>query len=194
MSHQLAGSIRRWSVKWHRDLGYFFSSLIIIYCISGLALNHVNDWDPDFIIERQTVRLPAGLTRDAVGNVTIADFSQRVGQTSYKVYDFPTANQVKIYYEDATLHVNLETGLGDYEQLTKRPVFYQSNVLHRNSLTGWKWVSDIFAVMLILITVTGLIILKGRYGFRRRGIFIMLAGFMLPVIALILFYFLTSGN
>jgi hypothetical protein len=194
MNRALKRTLRRWNLVWHRDLGYFFSSLLILYCISGIALNHVNEWNPDFIIHREMVRTPKGITRSDVKDQTIRDLSKIVGEKSYKVYDFPTPNQVKIYYDEATFHVNLETGEGEYEKLTKRHVFYESNVLHRNSLAGWKWVSDIFALMLIVITVTGLVILKGRYGFRRRGIWVMLAGLILPVGALVVFYFSNTGG
>lgn len=184
--------IRRWNLEWHRDLGYFFSSLIILYCISGIALNHVNDWNPDFIIHKKTVQVPKLYIRGNVDAVAIKKFSKLAGENTYKVFDFPTNNQVKIYYDNATLHINLETGIGEYEHLKKRHVFYESNVLHRNSLKGWKWVSDIFALMLITISVTGLFILKGKYGFRRRGIWIMLAGLLLPVTAILFFNYVSS--
>lgn len=192
MPSAFSTKLRRWNVAWHRDLGYFFSSLIIIYCISGLALNHVNDWNPDFIIHKETVQLPKKYDRSEVNNELLAGFSKLVKEDNYKVYDFPTNNQVKVYYDNATLHINLDTGMGEYERLVKRHLFYESNVLHRNSLKGWKWVSDIFAVMLIVISITGLFILKGKYGFKRRGLWIMLAGFLLPVAAILLFYFVSG--
>lgn len=192
MPSAFSTKLRRWNVAWHRDLGYFFSSLIIIYCISGLALNHVNDWNPDFIIHKETVQLPKKYDRSEVNNELLAGFSKLVKEDNYKVYDFPTNNQVKVYYDNATLHINLDTGIGEYERLVKRHLFYESNVLHRNSLKGWKWVSDIFAVMLIVISITGLFILKGKYGFKRRGLWIMLAGFLLPVAAILLFYFVSG--
>jgi uncharacterized membrane protein YhdT len=51
-------------------------------------------------------------------------------------------------------------------------------------------VSDVFALMLIIISITGLYILKGKYGFKRRGIWFFLAGLLLPVVAVVLFYVL----
>lgn len=193
MSGSLKTKIRRWNLAWHRDLGYFFSSLIIIYCISGIALNHVNEWNPDFIVYKKTIQLPQSYSKHQIDHSVVASFSKMVQENDYKVYDFPTDNQVKVYYDNATLHVNFETGVGEYERLTKRHVFYESNVLHRNSLAGWKWVSDIFALMLIVISVTGIFILKGKYGFRRRGVWIVLAGLLLPVAAILIFY-LVSGK
>lgn len=184
--------LHRWSVAWHRDLGYFFSSLIIIYSISGLALNHVDDWNPDFIIQKKTIQIPKSYQRAEMNNELVKSFSEQVGEKHFKLYDFPTNNQVKIYYDNASLHINLDDRTGHYERITKRPLFYESNVLHRNSLKGWKWISDIFALMLIIISITGLYILKGKYGFRRRGIWLFLAGLLLPVVAVILFYYTSS--
>jgi hypothetical protein len=192
MSSPIYRKIRRLNLSWHRDLGYFFSSLIIIYCISGIALNHLNDWDPDFIIYKTTVQLPRTFTKNNITDDVITGFGKEVNEDKFKVYDFPTDNQVKIYYDNASLHINLETGVGHYEKITKRHLFYEANVLHRNSLEGWKWVSDIFAFMLIIISVTGIFILKGKYGVKRRGIWIIAAGFVLPVAAILLFYFFSG--
>ncbi len=178
--------IRRLNVATHRDLGYFFSTLILIYCISGIALNHVDDWNPDFILHKKTVTLPKTFTKEDINAEQIKEFGKLVGESDYKVFDFPTSNQVKIYYKDASLHVYLDKKEAIYEQVSKRPVFYQSNVLHRNSLKGWKWASDIFAVLLIVINITGLFILKGKHGITGRGKWLIAAGFLPPVVAIII--------
>ena len=57
MKKNVGTKIRRLNIATHRDLGYFFSSLIITYCLSGLALNHINEWNPDFIIEKQKIEI-----------------------------------------------------------------------------------------------------------------------------------------
>ncbi|MBS1579136.1 MAG: PepSY-associated TM helix domain-containing protein [Bacteroidetes bacterium] len=183
--------LRRWNIAWHRDLGYFFSALIILYCISGIALNHVNDWNPDFIIHRDTISLQQTYSKQQITNDVINNFGKLVHENKYKVYDFPTNNQVKIYYDNATFHINFQQGVGIYENVAKRHLFYETNVLHRNSLKQWKWVSDIFAFMLIVISVTGLFILKGKYGFRKRGVWLVTAGFILPLAAIVWFYIIS---
>ncbi len=178
--------LRRFNVATHRDVGYFFSTLIIIYCLSGLALNHVNEWNPDFIITKKTVKLDPNYVPLTVNRAMIDSLGLMVGETKYKVYDVPTKGQVKIYYENASLHVNFKEHTGLYEQVARRPVFYQSNILHRNSLKGWKWIADIFAVMLIVISVSGLFVLKGKYGITGRGKWLIGAGLLVPVIAIII--------
>ena len=32
----------------HRDVGYIAVGLTLVYALSGLALNHIQDWDPNF--------------------------------------------------------------------------------------------------------------------------------------------------
>ena len=174
------------SVVLHRDLGYFFTGLIIIYCISGIALNHIDDWNPDFIMQRDTVQIDEQYSYKTFDREAAVHVTEIIGEEKFKLFDFPTNNQVKIYYEDATFHLNMETRKGVYEQIRKRPLFYQTNVLHRNSLAGWKWVSDIFGFMLILITITGLFVLKGKNSLTRRGKWFIMAGIIPPAIAILI--------
>lgn len=178
--------LRRLNVAAHRDLGYFFTALIIVYCLSGLALNHVNEWNPDFVITKDTIAINSAISGVALSNTLIDSLGKMVGEERYKVYDAPTKRQVKVYYDNASLHVNFETHTGIYEKVARRPVFYQANVLHRNSLKSWRWASDVFAVMLITICLTGLFVMKGKYGITGRGKWLIAAGFLPPVAAIIL--------
>ena len=56
-------TLRRWNNAIHRDLGYFFFGMTIIYSISGVVLNHFKSGDfkhPDYgsSYEQFTVALP----------------------------------------------------------------------------------------------------------------------------------------
>jgi len=177
---------RYWNITLHRDLGYFFSSLLIAYCLSGLALNHIDDWNPDFIITKENIRVQKNYTVSQLTPAIINEIGAQVGESSYKVYDSPTPNQVKIYYDNASLHLNLEDKTGIYEKVTRRPLFYQTNVLHRNSIKGWKWAADVFAFFLIVITITGMFVVKGKYGLAKRGVWFILAGMLPFIIAFII--------
>lgn len=178
--------LRRFNIASHRDLGYFFSSLIIVYCLSGIALNHVNEWNPDFIIHKDTVRIKEKYSKDQMNAAIINGFGKIVGEEKFKVFDSPTNDQVKIYYDNASLHINFSTGIGIYERVARRPVFYHSNIIHRNSVKGWKWASDVFAILLIAINITGLFILKGKHGLTGRGKWLIAAGMLPPIIAIII--------
>ena len=183
---------RSYNLAIHRDLGHFFSSLTIVYCLSGLALNHINEWNPDFIVHKEEIRVeprPAEAFRLTQDEVLALD--ERIGEARHRAFDYPTADQVKIYYENGSLHLNLASGVGLYEKLRRRPIFYESNVLHRNSVPGWKWAADIFAIALIVINVTGLLVLRGRYGLAGRGKWLIAAGAVGPAGALIYHALLT---
>ena len=110
-----------------------------------------------------------------------------MGESKPNIHDFPTDSQVKIYYDNASLLVDFAARTGAYENVHRRPLFYQANVLHRTSLKGWKWASDIFGAMLIFLTVTGWFILKGRHGVPGRGKWFIAAGIIPPIIAIIIF-------
>jgi uncharacterized protein len=179
-------TIKRWNRNVHRDLGYFISALLIAYCISGLALNHSDAWNADFILHKDTIQIPVDMNSMNMTKQDILKLSALVGEDAYKVYDFPTPDQVKIYFDKASFHVNFKERVGLYERIQRRPLFYQTNLLHRNSIKHWKWVADIFAILLIGINLTGLFILKGKYGITGRGMWLMLLGFLPPLIALII--------
>lgn len=181
--------IRKLNNDLHRDLGYFFTALVIVYALSGLALNHINEWNPDFIVVKDTLNISNKFNYENITDNKIMELSKVVGQKTFKLYDSPTNDQVKIYYEDASFHIDFTRKLGFYEEVKKRPVFYESNVLHRNSLEEWKWFSDIFAIALIIINITGLFILKGKNGIKGRGKWFIAAGFLPPIIALVVFTF-----
>ena len=180
-------SFRRLNSELHRDIGYFLSGLIIIYCISGLALNHVNDWNPDFVIHKSSIQITKAYTKDEITDERISEFTALVGESSPKVHDFPTPDHVKIYYDNATLLVDLPGKAGTYEKVHRRPFIYQTNVLHRNSLKGWKWASDVFGVVLIFLTVSGWFMLKGRHGVIGRGKWFIAAGIVPPILAIVVF-------
>ncbi len=185
MAQTTGNTFRKVNTVLHRDLGYFFAALILAYSLSGIALNHVDEWNPDFIISKDEIKLEGLYTKNDITPEVVRDISEKVGETGYRLFDFPSSRQVKIYYKNATLMIDLEKGEGLYEKISRRPVFYQVNVLHRNSVNWWKWASDIFAGMLIIITITGLLMLRGPNGFSGRGKWFFGAGFIPPVIALI---------
>lgn len=181
--------LRRWNLITHRDFGYFFTALILIYSISGIALNHVNEWDANFLLKKKTIQLDKAYSADEVDDELITKLSDKVGEERFKLYDAPTPDQVKVYYQDATMHIYLTEKRAEFEQVSKRPFFYQTNAIHLNSVKGWKWFADIFAFFLILITITGLFIRKGKKGFRGRGKWFFFAGFIPPIIAVLIMMF-----
>jgi uncharacterized protein len=173
----------------HRDFGYFFFGLTIIYALSGIALNHLDDWNPSYVITRENITLeslPESKTEiDRAKAMEIAGkFDEK---NNFKNYYFSEPSKLKIFIEDGSIGVNLDTGEGTIEKSERRPVFYQINYLHYNPGKWWTWFSDIYAAGLIIIAVTGLFILKGKKGIKGRGAWLTTLGILIPIIFLLLY-------
>ena len=48
---------RFYSILLHRYLGYFFLGITVVYALSGLAVNHVDQWNPNYISEKKQIQL-----------------------------------------------------------------------------------------------------------------------------------------
>ncbi len=181
-------SWRGWARVLHRDLGYFFTGVVLIFAVSGLAVNHAADWDPNFQVDRSDIRLDlpdskADVTETKVRSAmsTIADCGE------FRAMDFPTEHQLKIFLSDGTMLVSLVDGTGIYETVRRRAILYPANRLHLNPKGWWLAFSDIFAVALLVIAITGLLLLRGRKGFLGRGKWLVGAGVLIPLLALFLY-------
>ncbi|HNS16820.1 MAG TPA: PepSY-associated TM helix domain-containing protein [Bacteroidales bacterium] len=179
---------RRWNNAIHRDFGYFFFGMTVIYALSGIALNHIRDWNPNYIIRnwQVTVNIPEAtnyLSEDQVFDI----LSQAGLKNEYKKHYFRDKQTLKIFLDHGSATFNLETGTGTVETIRRRPLFHQVNFLHYNPSTWWTWFSDIYAGALVLLAITGLFVLRGKNGITRRGAWITLAGIIIPLIFLFVY-------
>ena len=174
--------LRRLNNAVHRDLGYLLAGTTILYAISGLALNHVDDWNPNFVIKRQDVKTPIPTDIAKVTQEWVLGVLKPLGEHDrYRSHDFPTPEKVKIYLDEGSVFVDLKTGKGIYESVRRRPLFYQINYLHISPRRAWLVFSDLFAVGLIVVTVTGLMMLKGSKGLSRRGAILAAVGILASI-------------
>jgi hypothetical protein len=172
----------------HRDIGYLIAGMTIIYALSGIALNHKSDWNPNYIVEIKDVPGDILITRENITEELVLQLVEMAGESdSYKTWYLPAGNKLSIFLDGGTLHYNLSTQSGYVEKASKRPLFYQVNFLHYNPGKWWKWFSDIYCVALITVTVTGLFIVKGRNGITRRGAILTAIGIILPLIFLFIY-------
>ena len=86
----------------------------------------------------------------------------------------------------SSLLVNTQTGEAVYEKLERRFILSDMVKLHYNPGKWWTTFSDAFAVCLILITLTGLVMVKGSKGFWGRGGILFIIGIIVPVLFLML--------
>ncbi len=173
----------------HRDVGYFFVGMTIIYSLSGIALNHIDDWDPNYKIENKSVHVDAKMLSSSMSS---AEASQLIDHLKVnkkvKKHYYPNPQALKVFLHGGSLTINTRTGNGFLETVDRRPIFYEVNYLHYNHTKFlWTWFSDIFAGGLILLAFTGLFVLRGKNGLKRRGVWFVLVGILIPLGFLMLY-------
>jgi len=180
--------IRKWSRILHRDFGYFFFGATIIYSLSGIALNHIKDWNPNYSVSRKEFNTKINLEKSVNIKENILKLLDQVAnRNDYKSHYYPSTEEIKIFLNGgSSVYVDLETGEGIAEFLKRRPVFYQVNYLHYNPRAWWTWFSDIFAAALILLSFTGIILIKGKNGITGRGAWLTTLGILIPILFLLL--------
>ena len=173
----------------HRDVGYVAAALTIIYSISGIAVNHINDWNPNYIVNIDSLSIPA--IEDTIYSAEFAMnyvIDKANIKDSVKSYFRLSPHEIDIFIEGKTYSANLETGFVKVETITDRSGIKESNFLHLNKAKSiWTWVADLFAVSLILLAVTGLFMIKGKKGFIGRGKWLFALGIIIPIIFLFIY-------
>jgi uncharacterized protein len=179
---------RKWNKTVHRDFGYLFFGMTVIYALSGIALNHRKDWNPNFIVIEKSINeapfevLP---TKEEV----IQMLRKYDVDGDYRKHFFPNENQLKVFLTGGTAVVNLTSGKGYIELTKRRPVFREMNYLHYNPSTYWTWFSDIFSGALIILALSGLLIPRGSDGITARGAWLTLLGIIIPVTFIIYYLY-----
>lgn len=172
----------------HRDLGYLIAGMTLIYAISGIALNHKHNWNANYIFDTSTFTTAVQFTRESFNDEVARNILKETGmEDEFKASYFPSGDFATIFINGGFLRVNSKTGEAAIEKISKRPFFYQVNFLHYNPGVWWKWFSDIFCAALILVTITGLFLVKGRNGITRRGALLTAAGIVLPLLFLLIY-------
>ena len=180
--------VRKWSRILHRDFGFFFIGATIIYGLSGIALNHMQDWNPNYNVEIEEFTTEIDLNKSADVKENIFKLLDKIdNRKNYKKHYYPQSDFIKIFLSGgSSVIVDIETGEGTAEYLRKRQVFYQVNYLHYNPNVWWTWFSDIFAGVMILLAITSLFMIKGKKGISGRGGWLTAAGIIIPIIFLLM--------
>jgi len=177
-------SIRKWSRILHRDFGYFFIATTLIYGLSGIALNHITDWNPNYSVDVKEFRTDLDLSKKQDSKENVLKLLDRIyDRRAYRKHYYPDDRTLKIFLDGgSSALVDLRSGEGKLEILSKRFLFYEVNYLHYNPNVWWKWFSDSYAVALILFAITSFFMVRGRKGVWGRGGIYALIGLIIPIL------------
>ncbi|MCK9423653.1 MAG: PepSY-associated TM helix domain-containing protein [Bacteroidales bacterium] len=183
-------TLRRWNNILHRDIGYLCFGMTIIYAISGIVLNHFKSGDflhPDYSksYSEHTIALPKDNKVDQTYVFSVLD--QLSDRGHYKSY-ITGEGYLQIFLNNGFIYVDLTNGQAQMEKKVTRYLIKEFNLLHYNNLKRvYTWFSDLYAVGLIILAITGLFVLRGKNGFIGRGAWLTAVGILLPALFL-LFY------
>ncbi|HTV24498.1 MAG TPA: PepSY-associated TM helix domain-containing protein [Polyangiaceae bacterium] len=173
---------RLWLRAIHRDVGYFSVGLTFIYAASGLAVNHIADWEPNFReverVHQVAVPLPAEDER-------VADTVRETLGIAEPLREVFRADErdLEVVFDRRTLRVDTQTGRVVEHAQEPRFFLRVANWLHLNrGKRAWTIIADSYAVFLLLLSLTGLWMFPGRKGLLGRAGVMALAGALVPAL------------
>lgn len=116
----------------HRDLGYLCVGLTLVYAISGAALNHVHQGNPNYVIEAGRLDIgPLPDPQQGVGVDPVAYVLVKVGDDSGLRSSLrPAPQTLKVFTERGTCLVQVAEGAVEREFARERPGLFPMNYLH----------------------------------------------------------------
>jgi hypothetical protein len=183
-------TLRRWNNALHRDIGYLAVGMTLIYAISGIVLNHFKAGDfehPDYsrtFSEFQVPLPPDGVVTEAWVFTVLDQTGERDEYKSYIIGN----GYANIFLRHGSVYVDLKTGDAELQKKSTRSVIKQFNLLHYNNIKRlFTWFSDLYAVALMVLAITGLFVLRGKNGIVGRGWWLTAIGILLPALFLLLY-------
>jgi hypothetical protein len=172
---------RAWLRAFHRDIGNLAVGLTLVYALSGLAVNHIADWEPSFVSYQETKELGgpvAGTDEEAaafvLGRLGIPGPPRDVYRAG--------PDDLQIVFDKRTLHVDPRTGHVLDEGQRPRFFLRAANWLHLNrGKKAWTYVADAYAAGLLFLALSGVFLNPGRKGLLGRGGVLVLLGAAIPV-------------
>lgn len=176
---------RAWLRAIHRDVGYLAIGFTVIYAISGIAQNHIEDWgDVSYKATETTTTIPeipaSTPDADAFARVIAA---AHLGTPTSKLR---AGDEVRLEYANGSKATLIGTQL-TVQARSRRVFIGAANWLHTaRHKKGWKYVADGFAIFLLYLAISGIFMIKGKLGLKGRGAFLISIGVAVPIAAVLL--------
>jgi hypothetical protein len=178
---------RAWLRAVHRDAGYLAVGFTVIYALSGIAMNHVDDWNYNYNATERSLAITA-VADDATDEQAAAQIAAAAGLGMPRTI-FRAGDEVHLDYADGTKVIAIGEQATVHE-VKSRLFFRAAAWLHAaKGKQGWKYIADVYAVLLLYLAVSGLFMIKGRLGLRWRGMLLVSVGLAVP-----LTYLIVSGG
>jgi hypothetical protein len=179
---------RAWLRAVHRDVGYLAVGFTIIYALSGIAMNHLADWDPNFRsseVQLQIAPISDELSDDeAIARIAAA--AATAGLSGQPSEVLRAGDEVRLEYPNGS-KVTAIGGTVTVQQRDSRFFFRIANWLHATrGKAAWKYISDAYAALLLYLAISGIFMIKGKLGLRWRGTLLISAGLAAPLLYIVI--------
>ena len=139
---------RAWLRAIHRDIGYLAVGFTVIYALSGIAMNHIDDWDPNFHSSEITKKITP-----VPDDISDAEAAKRVGEAAGlggkagAVTDvYRAGDEVRLTYANGSK----VTAIGDtltIQSRRDRLFFRVADWLHTTrGKQAWKYIADTLGI------------------------------------------------
>jgi hypothetical protein len=171
---------RAWLRAVHRDVGYLAVGFTMIYALSGIAMNHIADWDPNFRSQELQLQI-APIPDDISDDEAVARVAAVAGLSGRPSDVLRAGDEVRLEYPSGSK----VTAIGDTVTVQKREsrfFFRVANWLHATrGKAVWKFIADAYAVLLLYLAISGIFMIKGKLGLRWRGTLLIGIGLAAPL-------------
>lgn len=176
---------RGWLRAIHRDIGYLAVGLTVIYALSGLAINHIQDWDPNFTSFSRESKIDP-IPADVPDAEAFARVQQALGlgapRDTYRAGD-----EIRLTYDGREIVVYGDSGQVTDQGQSPRFFLRVANWLHYNrGKQAWTYIADGYAVLLLYLAISGLFMIKGKLGLKWRGAVLVGLGAAVPLAYVVL--------
>ncbi len=171
--------ISRWL---HLYLSMVSFAVVLFFAVTGLTLNHAEWFQGTPHTARYEGMVAKGLLGTEPDKLGIVEYLRSSHGIKGAVSDFRVEDdQVEVSFKGPGYQADsfIQRGTGKYELVETRSGFIAvMNDLHKGRDTGakWAWVIDASAVLLVLVSLTGLVLIWFVYKRRVSGLILAVAG------------------
>ncbi|NQY53261.1 MAG: hypothetical protein HRT42_06765 [Campylobacteraceae bacterium] len=182
----------------HRDLGYFVIGLTLIYTITGIVLSgRALGWlEQTYVIEKNLAKY---ITKTEFIEKLELSFKELDSKSDIPISIMKSANKnIKrfkfleekdniLYFKARSNNINYDTKSGNviYQYISYPPYLKSVISAHKASHEKlWFYLAILYSIILSFLAISAMFMVKGKFGFKRRGIYFMLAGIFLVLIFL----------
>ena len=177
---------RRWNFILHRDICFLCVCLTLIYAISGVAVNHIHQWNPSYSVERVETNI-GPISGKATDVNTINEILAKLDEKGKLESRYrPDPYHLQLFVEGRSILIELSSGHVVHDRAMPRPGLREMNFLHLNHpKKAWTWVADLYAVALGFLALSGMLMIRRKS--MRRGVLLTGIGFIIPTLFLFLY-------